>query len=71
MYYAGIGSRTTPVEIQHLMYQIAKSLARQGYTLRSGAASGADQHLKRVVIRYVAKRRYTFPGPLLKALAHH
>lgn len=41
--YAGIGSRETPVEIQHLMYQIAKHLAQNGYTLRSGGAQGADQ----------------------------
>lgn len=42
-YYAGIGSRETPIEIQHLMYQMAKNLTRKGYTLRSGGAKGADQ----------------------------
>lgn len=42
-YYAGIGSRETPIAIQHLMYQMAKNLALNGYTLRSGGAKGADQ----------------------------
>lgn len=41
--YAGIGSRTTPDEICGLMTRIARYLASQGYTLRSGHASGADQ----------------------------
>lgn len=41
--YAGIGSRDTPLAIQHIMFQIAKHLAANGYTLRSGGAQGADQ----------------------------
>lgn len=43
MYYAGIGSRETPVEILNLMNQIAKHLAKLGITLRSGGAEGADK----------------------------
>lgn len=43
LYYTGIGSRETPTKIQHLMYQIGKSLGKQGWVLRSGAAQGADQ----------------------------
>lgn len=42
MYYAGIGSRETPQDTLHLMNRIAAHLARQGYTLRSGGAGGAD-----------------------------
>lgn len=41
--YAGIGSRLTPLYIRDQMTEIAKNLARQGWILRSGAASGADQ----------------------------
>ncbi len=41
-YYAGIGSRETPENIQTLMSQMAIHLALNGYTLRSGAAQGAD-----------------------------
>lgn len=40
--YAGIGSRSTPVYIRHLMTEIAESLQEKGYTLRSGGAMGAD-----------------------------
>ncbi len=40
--YAGIGSRRTPQEILDSMRKIAGYLAGKGYTLRSGAAIGAD-----------------------------
>ena len=40
--YAGIGSRETPDEILELIRKIALKLDRQGYTLNSGGASGAD-----------------------------
>lgn len=42
MTYAGIGSRETPPEILEQMTKAAKYLEDQGYTLRSGAAEGAD-----------------------------
>ena len=42
-YYAGIGSRSTPKNILHLMRHVAKSLACRGYILRSGGARGADK----------------------------
>lgn len=41
-YYAGIGSRYTPVEIQEKMTLIAERLSRHSYCLRSGGAPGAD-----------------------------
>lgn len=41
-YYAGIGSRETPIEVQRHMFQVGKFLARKGYTLRTGGADGAD-----------------------------
>lgn len=45
--YAGIGSRETPIEIQKLMFQMARHLAHKGYALRSGGAEGADQAFER------------------------
>jgi hypothetical protein len=41
--YTGVGSRSTPPDVLHLMERIADQLCVQGYTLRSGAADGADQ----------------------------
>ncbi len=40
--YAGIGSRKTPVEELRRMKLVAERLVLRGYTLRSGAAEGAD-----------------------------
>ena len=42
MYYTGIGSRDTPEKFASLIKEIAKSLAQNHYTLRSGGAGGAD-----------------------------
>lgn len=41
--YAGIGSRNTPKEVLEYFYQIGYFLAIKGFTLRSGAAKGADK----------------------------
>jgi hypothetical protein len=41
-YYAGIGSRETPIQILKLFENIGKFLAKKGFTLRSGSAEGAD-----------------------------
>tara|TARA_R110002153_G_scaffold45929_3_gene129363 strand:- start:9163 stop:9741 length:579 start_codon:yes stop_codon:yes gene_type:complete len=41
-YYSGIGSRSTPEDILSWMEKIAQFLAKQGITLRSGHAEGAD-----------------------------
>lgn len=40
--YAGIGSRETPALVLDEMRRMASLLAEVGYTLRSGAAAGAD-----------------------------
>ena len=40
--YAGIGSRQTPENIAQDMFNIARTLADQGWSLRSGGATGAD-----------------------------
>jgi hypothetical protein len=41
-YYAGIGSRETPTQMLKDMTTFATLLRLGGYTLRSGAAPGAD-----------------------------
>lgn len=43
IYYAGIGSRETPLHIQKLMKYIASELEKKGFVLRSGGAVGADK----------------------------
>lgn len=42
--YAGIGSRQTPINIGNDMIDIARRLANNGWTLRSGGADGADTY---------------------------
>lgn len=47
-YYAGIGSRETPQYVLNIFeYNISTSLCKRGYTLRSGAAPGADSAFER------------------------
>lgn len=41
-FYAGIGSRETPEDVLKLMTRISRGLYKEGYTLRSGGAQGAD-----------------------------
>jgi hypothetical protein len=40
--YAGIGSRATPPDVCHAFVFAASNLAKQGWTLRTGGAEGAD-----------------------------
>lgn len=42
MHYTGVGSRESPLSIKPIMIEIAKFLATEGYTLRSGGANGPD-----------------------------
>lgn len=46
-YYTGIGSRTTPVEIQKLMEITARKMRAERWILRSGGAHGADSAFER------------------------
>lgn len=46
-YYAGIGARSTPEDVQARMTKLATILDRKGWTLRSGGAKGADQAFER------------------------
>jgi len=41
-WYAGIGSRKTPPEIQAREDEIAQALSKMGWWLRSGGATGSD-----------------------------
>jgi hypothetical protein len=41
-YYAGIGSRETPIELKEKIKIIVEHLNQKGYILRSGGAEGAD-----------------------------
>jgi len=50
-FYAGIGSRETPEEVQDMMTEIASYLEDKGYMLRSGNANGADQAFAKGVKR--------------------
>ncbi len=43
IFYAGIGSQKTPPEVCDRMTRIAGRLEARGWTLRSGAAFGADE----------------------------
>ena len=43
MIYAGIGARRTPGNILHAMVGVAEYLTKDGHTLRSGGAQGADR----------------------------
>ena len=41
-YYAGIGSRETPIRVEPMIEEVGRILSRTGYILRSGGAPGAD-----------------------------
>jgi len=46
-YYAGIGSRSTPIEPYQAQFKdIASVLEKRGFILRSGGAEGADEYFE-------------------------
>lgn len=49
MYYTGVGRRNTPRYVLELMEEIGVILAKQGYTLRTGNARGADAAFRKNV----------------------
>ena len=61
--YAGIGSRQTPPEILAVMERIAEALARDGWTLRSGGAAGADAAFERGCYRAGGDKQIFLPHP--------
>ena len=48
-FYAGIGSRKTPVNVLEAMTALAAKLEESGWVLRSGGANGADTAFERGV----------------------
>jgi hypothetical protein len=60
-YYAGIGSRETPKHIQTIMRHIGSYLSTKNWTLRSGAASGADQAFETGVDRVNGTKEIYLP----------
>ena len=50
-FYTGIGSRDTPQDILDFMAEIATILEKDGWTLRSGAAPGADTGFENGVLK--------------------
>lgn len=50
-YYAGIGSRETPESMRPIIKDIVTFLYREGYTLRSGGAPGADEMFETALIQ--------------------
>jgi len=49
--YAGVGSRETPAPVLNGMENLGYRLAKAGWTLRSGAAPGADSAFERGAVR--------------------
>lgn len=45
-FYAGIGSRETPIEMLSIMKQISETLYKKNFILRSGGADGADTYFE-------------------------
>jgi hypothetical protein len=43
IYFAGIGSRETPIDVLDIMQKLSIVFAKKGWILRSGHAPGADQ----------------------------
>lgn len=63
MRYAGIGSRHTPPEVLALIVDLGKMLALKGYTLRSGAAKGADAAFEQGCDSVLGKKEIWLPWP--------
>ena len=59
LYYAGIGSRETPDHVLETMASAAQYLGKEGFTLRSGGAKGADTAFDQGATR-TWTRRWTF-----------
>lgn len=61
--YAGIGSRATPEPVLDQMRYIAEQAAQAGWTLRSGAAEGADSAFEEGCARQIGARQIFLPWP--------
>ena len=45
-YYAGIGSRETPIEVKEIIKRVVEYLNSKNFILRSGGAPGADSYFE-------------------------
>ena len=61
MFYTGIGSRDTPDEVLRWFKIYADVLAELGFTLRSGAAPGADAAFEEGCDRVDGKKEIYLP----------
>jgi len=59
-YYAGIGSRETPIDIKEKIKIVVEYLNKKGYILRSGGANGADSFFE----EYATKKEIFLPWRL-------
>lgn len=60
-FYAGIGSRETPLSIEPTIQEVAFFLQKMGYILRSGAAPGADRMFEKST---TGEKEIYLPWPL-------
>lgn len=63
MKYAGVGARATPQNVLATMRAIAAGLAEDGWTLRSGAAVGADSAFEAGADEHNGKKEIYLPWP--------
>lgn len=63
MIYAGIGSRESPPDVLAVMTRLGEILAKAGFTLRSGAARGADSAFEVGAIAGQGHREIFLPFP--------
>ena len=67
--YTGIGSRDTPPLILEAMEALAGFMAEQEFTLRSGAAEGADTAFEKGAAEFNGRREIYLPWPSFNG--HH
>lgn len=61
--YTGIGSRATPADTLRILERLARRLAGLGWTVRTGAAAGADQAFMRGAIEAGGRVDAFLPWP--------
>lgn len=61
-YYTGVGSRSTPKEVGEVMRKLAYKLADDGWTLRSGAAEGADTFFQQGATKWCVEQLLLDPS---------
>ena len=61
MTYAGIGARETPEGVLTRMTKIGAEMAKRGFTLRSGAAPGADTAFEQGAVKGSGEREIFLP----------